>query len=352
MATAKKLKSGNWRVQVYAGKDPNGKRKYKSFTAETERKANLMALEWQEHYRQIVNDSSNLTLKEAVDNYISIKSNVLSPATIRSYHSIISNHLKGIRDLKISKLTQTKIQEAINIEAAEHSPKTVKNIYGLVSVVTAYYAPDIKLGHITLPQLKRPQNVSLNRNQIAILLNNIEEDPIEIPVLLALWLGLRRSEILALKWDDIDFDAMTLRVDEALVPDKDNNMVLKSTKTTDSERTLQLPKYIALKMQNLPKEGERLFNIKDSALSKGFPKLCERIGLPRFKFHDLRRSMATIGLSLNIADKIVMQRGGWNNVQTMKKIYQIVLQDDANSAENAFNNFFYDIMQHEKQHKN
>ena len=50
MAKAKKLPSGQWRVLAYAGKDPGSKRRYKSFTAGTKRKAELAAMEWQEHY--------------------------------------------------------------------------------------------------------------------------------------------------------------------------------------------------------------------------------------------------------------------------------------------------------------
>jgi hypothetical protein len=59
MANAKKLsKDGNWRVLVYAGKDASGKRQYKSFTESTERKANLAAMEWQEHYKAITSDGA------------------------------------------------------------------------------------------------------------------------------------------------------------------------------------------------------------------------------------------------------------------------------------------------------
>ena len=68
--------------------------------------------------------------------------------------------------------------------------------------------------------------------------------------------------------------------------------------------------------------------------------------------------MATVGLSLNIADKVMMARGGWNNTQTMKEIYQVVLNDDTNSADDTIDAFFTSLlpseknMQHEMQHEN
>lgn len=142
MAQAKQLPSGMWRVQVYAGKDAVGKRQYKSFTESTERKANLTALEWQEKYREVSSDSSNLTVEEAIDAYSELKSNLLSPSTIRFLDNVKRNHLKGIRTVKLNKLTRNTIQEAINAEAENSSPKTVKNVYGVLTAIIGQYRPE------------------------------------------------------------------------------------------------------------------------------------------------------------------------------------------------------------------
>ena len=344
MAKAKKLPSGKWRVQVYAGKDANGERQYKSITESTERKANLSALEWQEKYKEITSDSSNLSVEQSIEEYIKLKSNLLSPSTIRFIDNIKRNHLTGIKSMKLNKLTRNIIQEAINAEAEKNSPKTVKNVYGVLTAVIGQYRLDWFMPKIMLPQQIKPDVKALNRQQIAKLLNSIDGDMIEIPILLALWLGLRRSEILALKWADIDFEKMLIRINEAMVPNKDNKMVIKPTKTTDSTRTLNLPPYIAGKLKELPHDNERIFNISAGLLSKHFPRLCKNIGIERFKFHDLRRSMATVGITLNIADKLIMARGGWNNTQTMKKIYQVALESDLNEADILMNKYFESML--------
>ena len=250
MANAKQLASGTWRGQVYAGKDVNGKRQYKSFTAPTERKANLAALEWQEKYKEVQLDNANLTVNEAIDAYVKLKSNLLSPSTIRFIDNVKRNHLKNIQNTKLNKLNRNVIQQTINVEAANCSPKTVKNVYGVLTAIIGQYRPDWKIPDITLPQLKKPVEKALNRQQIAKLLNNIDGDIIEVPILLALWLGLRRSEILALKWNDVDFEKNTIRIDKALVPNKDNKMVVKTTKTTDSTRTLNLPPLYRRKIES------------------------------------------------------------------------------------------------------
>jgi len=344
MANAKKLPSGKWRVQVYAGKDANGERQYKSITESTERKANLVALEWQEKYKEIASDSSNLSVEQSIEEYIKLKSNLLSPSTIRFMDNIKRNHLLGIKPVKLNKLTRNIIQEAINAEAQKNSPKTVKNVYGVLTAILGQYRPDWFMPKIMLPQQSKPDVKALNRQQISKLLSSIDGDVIEIPILLALWLGLRRSEILALNWDDINFDKMTIRIDEAMVPNKDNKMVIKPPKTTDSARILNLPPYIAGKLKEFPHNGNRIFNISEGLLSKHFPRLCKNIGIERFKFHDLRRSMATVGITLNIADKLIMTRGGWNNTQTMKKIYQVALESDLNEADLMMNNYFENLL--------
>lgn len=359
MAKAKQLPSGKWRVLVYAGKDANGERKYKSITENTERRANLAALEFQEKYKEITSDSSNLSVQEAIDEYIKLKSNLLSPSTIRFIDNIKRNHLARLKPVKLNKLTRNSIQEIINAEAEKSSPKTVKNVYGVLTSIIGQYRPDWMMPKIMLPQQIKPDVKALNRQQIAKLLNSIDGDIIEIPILLALWLGLRRSEILALKWVDIDFDKMVIRINEAMVPNKENKMVIKPTKTTDSTRILKLPPYIAGKLKELPQDGGRVFNISPGLLSKHFPRVCKNIGIERFKFHDLRRSMATVGITLNIADKLIMARGGWNNTQTMKKIYQVALESDLDEADVMMNKYFESMLpkveegksvQHEMQH--
>ena len=343
MPKAKLLPSGNYRV--LASVTINGKREFRSFTAEKPWRAEAEANEWIEYYRDISKDTSKLTVGNAIDEYISMKENILSPSTIFGYKRLQKNQFPQIADIPLKKLTNVIVQKWVNTLSATLSPKLIHSAYGLLTAIMNVYAPKVEIGKVTLPQKVKPKNVALSREETALLLNGIQGDPMEVPILLALWLGLRRSEILALEWSDIDFEKLTLTVNKAIVQNYKYTSIVKTPKTTDSERTLSLPIYIADKLKNLPHDSERIFEgVPVNAWSQRFPKVCKKVGIPHYRFHDLRHSMATVGVSLNIADKLVMARGGWNNFSTMKNIYQAVLNDDTTMANTMYDAYFTNLL--------
>lgn len=343
MAHAKQLKSGSWRVQVYAGKDENGKNMYKSFTASTERKANLAAMEWQEHYKQIESDNTNMTLDEAMQKYINMKNNILSPATIRGYENIRKNKFKAIMQKRLNRISQQDIQRAINTEAEKSSAKTIANQYGLLSAVLHEYRPDFNI-KITLPQKVPYEAHTLDGEQIAKLLNVIQGDEAEIPILLAVWMGLRRSELLGLKWDCIDTKKRILTVKAALVPDKDNNMVEKGPKSVKSNRKIRIPIYINEKLKATGKGNDHVVTLAGDTIRKRLQRFCVKAGIPKVRLHDLRHTMASVGALLNIGDKYMMERGGWSNSATMKNIYQHTIESEKHTVDDEIDNYFLNLI--------
>jgi hypothetical protein len=89
MATAKKLPSGSWRVQVYSHKD-NGKKVYESFTAPTKAEAEMKAAKYA--MQKKLRARYDLTVKDALEGYINAKEGVLSPGTIRGYDRMRNNN--------------------------------------------------------------------------------------------------------------------------------------------------------------------------------------------------------------------------------------------------------------------
>ena len=108
MSEAKKLPSGKWRNLLYVGKDENGKRKYESFTADTKREANLLAMERARELEQGIKKDrtpSELTVGEAIDKYIEDRDAILEPKTIREYRGYRRNYLQGLMNVKLKRLS-------------------------------------------------------------------------------------------------------------------------------------------------------------------------------------------------------------------------------------------------------
>jgi len=202
-AEAHKLKSGTWRcIANYT--DDYGKYQQKSFTAKTKREAELkVALFLQDIHKY--KEPTNKTLGMLIDEYIENRSNVLSPATIVGYTQIRRNAFPDIIDIPIYKLTSTLYQRAINSYAEKHSPKSVANAHMLAK--GALKRSNIDIADSTLlPQKKKKEKAIPEAKEVRDFLSKIKERRIYLPCLIASSMGLRWSEIIALKWKDIDLD--------------------------------------------------------------------------------------------------------------------------------------------------
>ena len=286
-----------------------------------------------------------MTLSEAIDKYIESKENILSPSTVRGYLQIKRNSFKSIMNLKLKTIDNRKLQQAVNIECTEKSEKTIRNAYGLVKTVMHEYAPDTLLD-VKLPQKKKYNANYLTPQQIPILINAIKGDTAELGILLALWLGLRRSEIIALTWNCYDKENRILHIKKAAVPDKTEKYVLKAPKTTESERDLIVPEYIANILDNTlhKAEDEPIIKIAGSTIWKHLDRICEKNGLPLVRVHDLRHTSASIDLLLGTPERYAMERGGWSNAQTMRKVYQHTFTDAKTEAEQNYNNYLENLI--------
>ena len=150
MPTAKKLPSGSWRCQVYAGKDDSGKRQYKSFTASTKKEAELFAAQFSME-RETYSDKNNLLLKVAMERYNEAKEKVLSPSTMRGYDQYCRSLTETKGSYPLSKITSEVMQTWIGEWSKSFSPKSVRNLYGYVIVVMKFFGYGNNL-RVTLPQ--------------------------------------------------------------------------------------------------------------------------------------------------------------------------------------------------------
>lgn len=133
---ATRLPSGSYRTQVFVGYSDKGRRQYKSFTADTAKKADLLALQWQAEHPSA--RLSGMTLGRAVSSYIRGKNSILSPSTLRSYCAMertLKNDYSQIMRKKMDVISASDMQGFINEMSRVSSPKTVRNYYGLLGAV-------------------------------------------------------------------------------------------------------------------------------------------------------------------------------------------------------------------------
>lgn len=359
MASARKLPSGAYRVLVYSHTDKvDGKpvRRYQSFTASTAAEAEFQASAFKR-----ARDGANASKKgstlwsEAVERYISSRSNLLSPSTIRGYRIMERNAYPLFRGLTLDQiLRQGIVQQQINANAAGYSTKSLKNQIGLISGVLAdsgFAPPKVQLP----PSVEHPIPVPTRAEAERIVALLREEPDIECQALLALTSSLRQSEIAALTAADIDGAAV--HVHSARVPDEYNRLVLKTvTKTSASTRTVLVPEYLAHKLAERCKDCPEgfLFGMSPGQLLKRFKRLLTRAGMPPYTIHSLRHCFAALMHAQGVPDKYVEEMGGWSSGHVLRKVYQYTFSEDAAAAKRAANTYFDALsgtMQHEMQHE-
>ena len=329
MGKAKKLPSGNWRARAKV----NGITR--SFTAADKRTAELMAMQWQAGKQE--ENRIGITLSEAYERYISAKERVLSPSTIKCYHSMHRNTFQSIMGMKISDLNSVMVQREISNISASHQPKYVRNAYSLLTAVMDMFAPDVSL-RVSLPQKKKTEMYIPDDNDVAILIKASEGTNLEIPILLAAFGPMRRGEICALTSDDVEGNIVTVNKSMVLTPQ--NKWEIKSPKTYSSYRNITYPDFVIDKIKG--KKG-RIVDMTPFAITDAFPVLLKRAGLPHFRFHDLRHYAVSTLHAQNIPDKYIQARGGWQTNYTMNNVYNHIIKNKKDETEDKIISHFTQV---------
>lgn len=353
MATARKLPSGNWRVNLFVG-IVNGKRKYKSFTARTKKEAELEAANY--NVTRIETPKIKLTVGEAIDKFLQSKSNILSPATLRSEQSRRKNNFKNIEDIQICHLTKDIVQNWINSLAKDHTPKTVRNIYSLFRESVRECANGMDLS-VKLPNATKYIPYFPEKEEIFALLEHFKNNQeFQTAFMIASVLGLRRGEICTLEFGDIRGDKIVIARSMALGPDKQWHT--KAPKSRAGTRELTLPeelkkRILALKDENA--KDDRIFHFHPGALTDAFISARKKIGF-KFRLHDLRHYYASVMLYMGIPDRYAMQRMGHSTDTMLKRVYQHLIEEKTQSVDEAMTDYMNqfcntNFVQHEMQHE-
>lgn len=357
MAKAKRLPSGSWRVLLYTGTDENtGKRIYESITADTKSEAELLAAKRKSEIEKGIQKKkcpTTMTVGEAVDLYIQKKEEKLSPKTIREYRKMRNNYCPRLFDIKLSQLSSEKIQREIDRESRRLSPKTIRNLWGLIRPSLSAVMPET-VYRVDLPEKIQIEMHIPTQDQLYQLIDAVRGTPMEIPILLGATCGLRRGEIAALDYtSDFDYANNTVSITKSMVYNSAGEWVIKSPKTKNSRRIESVPSWVMDVIREARDAGESPCN--PSRISNGFFHVCHRINITGIRFHDLRHYFASLMLALNIPDVYAMRRMGHATNHMLKNVYQHIMDEKDREVTDTINNYFdnfNDGMQHKKQHEN
>lgn len=331
--TAKRLPSGAWFCRVRIdGQDV-------SITRSTEKEAIAEAMAIKAGIKQAAREPGrNKTVTKAIDDYISIRQNILSPSTIRGYRGIQRANFQSVMHTRIGTISESRWRSLVNLEAKNYSAKTVKNAWGfMASVIRESTGKEIS---VNLPQQVPNEHPWLDVEQIPVFLEAIKGREVEIPALLALS-SLRRSEIFALTWKDIDLEKGLLYVSGAGVLNEDHKIIRKKeTKNCTSRRPVPIiaPLRTALEAAE-PKTGP-IYKRSVNWLYRNVNRACADCGLPQVGVHGLRHSFASLAYHLKMPEATTMEIGGWADPGTMRKIYTHIAQKDRQDYGTAFTAFF------------
>ena len=274
----------------------------------------------------------------------------ISPTTYDAYKMVIDVHILPYfekKKLKVAEVTPAVIQQYVNFKLKNLSPNTVRKHLANIS---RCYDSAVKQNIIAVNPVKRiemPKKVKFggakhyNERQIEQLLECCKGDPLEIVIVLTLFYGLRRSEVLGLRWDAVDFEAKTIAIKHTVVKVGNTTHKQDRTKNDSSSTTYTIPEKI---FSELVRWKERQQNLKllqpkdyhdtgyictynDGRLlstdyvSHHFALLLKKNNMPSIRFHDLRHSTASYLKHLGFDLKDIQVWLRHKDIQTTMNLY-------------------------------
>lgn len=365
----RKRGKNSWAIAIYIGRNERGKPRYKWHTvkggkrkAEDECTRLLNQLATGEYV-----EPSRTTLAEYLERWLADYAEVnVAPKTFERYAEIVRKHLvPALGHHRLTKLQPLQIQAyyslalqsgrrdgkgGLSAQTVIHHHRVLKD--ALSQAVRWRLLVRNPSDAVEPPRRQDLEMQVLEETQIGTLLKGAAAKSIYIPILLAVTTGMRRGEILGLRWNDLDLNAGTLAVCQSLEHTRSGGLKFKQPKTRRSRRVVALPGFArdALRKHRALQAKVRLLagpDYKDNelvcarwdgnprnpgALTRAFAKLIVDLGLPKIRFHDLRHSHATQLLREGIHPKVVSERLGHSTVGITLDTYSHVtpgMQEEA-----------------------
>lgn len=352
-------RSGGWAFKIEAGLHPEtgNRRAVKRQGFRTKRDAEKALAEVQQTvYNGTVVANLSVRLDDYLDDWLTSQEARLRPSSHHSYVIASKRLKKHLGGYKLQALTPLQI-EKFYADLLDHgsrtggplASKTVKNTH---VVLRKALADAERLGLVPRnaaaaargPSVKRPQMKTWSSDQVKEFSKVAQESRMRHAFTILVTTGMRRGEILGLRWEDVDFDSSQLAIVQTMTQ-VDNELVIGEPKTTRSRRTVYVHDGTikALREQRKLQAEERLAAgpawepgsdlvfrsetggpVIPDKFSRHFDALVAETDVPRIRLHDLRHTNATLSLKAGVHPKVVSERLGHSSIAITLDLYSHV----------------------------
>ena len=291
-----------------------------------------------------------LLLSQHIAQWLEANRPNIAVTTYDQYCNILNNHIRPYfdpRGITVSKLTAGDLEDYYAFKIAGGlSPNSVIKHHAVIRTALQWAVKHRYIRENVADFAEKPSHVRYHGaepytiQEIAALLQATADEPIAVPIFLASFYGLRRSEVLGLRWSSIDFQNGVFSISTTVVREKHGDQIVavvrdQTTKTESSMRTLPLCPYTYQYFSNLRQyqlyQQELCGNCYDKRytdflcvdqmgtllqpdyITQKFQQILAKYGLRRIRFHDLRHSFATIMLYLGYTLKDIQTWLGHSN---------------------------------------
>ena len=296
-------------------------------------------------------------------------------STYVQYRSLIKTHLvPGLGHIYVHKLTPQEIQAFYARKLQKLKPGTVNEIH---RVLRCALGDAVKWNLVTrnaaslvsAPHAERYRGPTLTVEQARQLISLVKGNRMEVVLTLAVLTGMRRGEICALRWTDIDFDKKVLYVNRTVNRFSKLGLVVNDPKSKSSRRKIELADLVIEVLQeHREHQGQERTWAGDAWADQGlvitsiyggfvepayvwkrFQQLLQKCELPRMRFHDLRHSAATILLAMGVELKVIQELLGHSTIAITADIYAHLLPSMQQDAMKKLDERFRDKGEEEKE---
>lgn len=292
--------------------------------------------------------TSNIRLGEWLTEWVDTYLINIAATTKAGYRERIKTCiLPYLGNIPIKSLRNETIQGWVNLMRNEKnlSPKTIKNAFlnikaALDKAVVLRMIPYNPCAGVELPKLEKYRGKIYDNDEMAKALKIAKDTDMFLPLLLGLSLGLRRGEIIALKWDDIDFVNGDIHIHRNIVL-ADGEIVVKEPKSEAGNRHIAVGEKVLTELKNAYAEYQKdkaelgsLFHdlnfvvrqrngqfFRPDSLTRKWQRFTDDNDLKHIRLHDLRHSCATAMITAGVDPKTVQDRLGHADVSVTMSIY-------------------------------